>query len=111
MNANIDLNPQDWLEVRRILETHLPEYPVWAFGSRVQGTAKPYSDLDLAIITRQPLSLTEMAIIKEAFDESDLSIRVDIVDWAAASETFRTIIDQDKRVIQEGKADDYDQHG
>lgn len=26
-------------------------------------------------------------------------------------ETFRTIIDQDKRVIQEGKADDYDQHG
>jgi len=22
---------------------------VWAFGSRVKGTAKPYSDLDLAV--------------------------------------------------------------
>jgi type I restriction enzyme S subunit len=46
-----------------------------------------------------------MATIKEAFDESDLSIRVDIVDWATTSETFRKIIDQNKIVIQEGKAD------
>lgn len=102
---SIDLNPQDWNEVCHILETHLPEYPVWAFGSRVKRTAKPYSDLDLAIITRQPLSLTQMATIKEAFDESDLSIRVDIVDWAMTSETFRKIIDQNKIVIQEGKED------
>lgn len=102
--AKIDLKPQDWNEVCRILETHVPEYPVWAFGSRAKRTAKAYSDLDLAVIAPQPLSLTKMAIIKEAFDESDLSIRVDIVDWAAASETFRTIIKQDKVVIQEGKS-------
>lgn len=101
----IDLKPQDWDEVCHILETHVPEYPVWAFGSRVKGTAKAYSDLDLAIITRQPLSLSKMAIIKEAFDESDLSIRVDIVDWATTSETFRKIIEQDKVVIQDGRAD------
>ncbi len=97
----IDLKSQDWNEVCHILEIHVPEYPVWAFGSRVKWTAKPYSDLDLAIIAPQPLSLTKMATIKEAFDESDLSIRVDIVDWATTSETFRKIIDQDKVVIQE----------
>jgi type I restriction enzyme S subunit len=102
---NIDLPPHDWNEICHILKTHLPEYPVWAFGSRVKWTARPYSDLDLAIITRQPLSLTKMATIKEVFDESDLSIRVDIVDWATTSETFRKIINQNKMVIQEGKAD------
>jgi predicted nucleotidyltransferase len=99
----IDLKPQDWNEVCHILKNLMPEYPVWAFGSRVKGRAKAYSDLDLAIITSQPLSLTKMAIIKEAFDESSLSIRVDVVDWAATSETFRKIIEQDKVVIQQGQ--------
>lgn len=98
----IDLKSQDWEEICRILATHVPEYPVWAFGSRAKWTAKAYSDLDLAIIAPQPLSLTKMAAIKEAFDESDLPIRVDIVDWAATSETFRNVIKQNKVVIQQG---------
>ena len=99
----IDLNPQDWHEVCHVLKTHVPEYPVLAFGSRAKGTAKAYSDFDLAIITEQPLSLTKMATLEEAFDESALSIRIDIVDWAATSEPFRKIIEQDKVVVQEGR--------
>jgi type I restriction enzyme S subunit len=99
----IDLNAQDWNEVCHILKIHIPDYPVWAFGSRVKWTAKAYSDLDLAIITRQPLSLSAMATIKEAFEESNLSIRVDIVDWAATSEEFRKIIEQHKVIVQKGK--------
>lgn len=99
---NIDLKPQDWAEVARILQTHVPDLDVWAFGSRVKRTAKPYSDLDLALITRQPLSLEKLAAVNEAFDESDLPIRVDVVDWAATSESFRKIIEQDKVVVQQG---------
>ncbi|SJM92414.1 conserved hypothetical protein [Crenothrix polyspora] len=99
----IDLTAQDWYEVNLVLKKHVPEYPVWAFGSRVKGTAKAYSDLDLAIITQQPLSLTKMAAFKEAFDESNLSIRVDVVDWVTASEVFRKIIEQDKVVVQKGR--------
>ena len=101
---NLKINPQDWQEVCHILKALVPEYPVWAFGSRVKGTAKTYSDLDLAIITDQPLSLTKMATLKEAFDESTLSIRIDTVDWAATSEAFRKIIEQDKVVVQEGRS-------
>lgn len=99
----IDLNPRDRAEVVRILREQAPELEVWVFGSRVKGTAKPYSDLDLALITRQPLSLDKTARLKEAFDESDLPIRVDLVDWAATSESFRKIIEQDKVVIQAAK--------
>lgn len=43
---------------------------------------------------------TSPADITEAFDTSDRPIRVDVVDWASTSETFRKIITQDKVVVQ-----------
>lgn len=98
---HIDLKPHDWHEVCHVLEKAAPEFSVWAFGSRVKGTAKEYSDLDLALMTNAPLSLERLAAIKEAFDESDLSIRVDIVDWAATSTKFQEIISKDKVIIQD----------
>jgi predicted nucleotidyltransferase len=98
----IDLNQRDWHEVKRILMQYVPEYTVWAFGSRVTGTAKTYSDLDIAILTDQPLPIERMATITDAFDESDLPIRVDVVDWAVTSVSFREIIRQNYLVIQEG---------
>ena len=82
------------------MHTVVPNVEVWAFGSRAKYVAKPYSDLDLALITRQPMTLEQLANISEAFENSDLPIRVDVVDWAATSEAFRKIITQDKVVIQ-----------
>jgi predicted nucleotidyltransferase len=73
---------------------------VWAFGSRVNGRAKKYSDLDIAVLSDKPLSLYDYATLKEAFDESDLPYRVDIVDWAAVTETFQAIIQKNKITIQ-----------
>jgi predicted nucleotidyltransferase len=96
----LGLSPHDQSELRRILAQHLSSYTVWAFGSRVAGTAKPFSDLDLVIVTEQPLTLKSMATIKDAFDESDMTIRVDVVDWAATSIAFRKIIEQHYVVIQ-----------
>lgn len=98
----IAINNHDWREVSRILKAYVPEYTVWAFGSRVSGTHKPYSDLDIAILTDQPLSIGIMATINDAFDESDLTIRVDVVDWAVTSTSFREIIQQNFVVIQNG---------
>lgn len=96
----LDLNPRDWEIVRDILARHVPQYEVWAFGSRTKGTAKEYSDLDLAIITDQPMSLSLNAVISDDFAESDLPIKVDVVDWATTSEAFRRIIEKQKIVVQ-----------
>lgn len=96
----IDVRPDLWDTVRRILQTCVPQHEVWAFGSRVKGKAKPHSDLDLAIITRRPLPLGVLATLNDAFAESDLPWRVDVVDWASTSEAFRHIIEQDKVVVQ-----------
>lgn len=97
----LNLNPRDWEIVHDILARHVPQYEVWAFGSRAKGTAKEYSNLDLAIISDQPMSLSLSAALSDDFAESDLPIKVDIVDWATTSEAFRRIIEKDKLVIQQ----------
>jgi predicted nucleotidyltransferase len=86
--------------VQTILRDHVPELEVWAFGSRATHSAKPYSDLDLALITTTPLPLSRMADLNYAFESSDLPIKVDVVDWATTSSHFRGIISANKVVIQ-----------
>lgn len=98
--ANLDITDKELEIVKSILNEFIPNYPVWAFGSRVKGTARQYSDLDLAIITKTPLSFLERDNLKEAFSESDLVWKVDIVDWATTSEEFRKIIQQKYVEIQ-----------
>jgi len=102
---NIDVPPDLWEIVRDILQKHIPQYTVWAFGSRAKWTAKPYSDLDLAIITDKPLPLSTSAALKEDFSESNLPWRVDIIDWATTSAEFRGVIEKDKVVMQIAERD------
>jgi len=97
---DIDIPPDDWKIVRDILSKHVAQYEVWAFGSRARRTAKPYSDLDLAVITDQPLPLPVTASLANDFSESDLPWKVDVLDWSSASESFRQIIERDKVVVQ-----------
>ena len=41
--------------------------------------------------------------LKEAFQESDLPIRVDLVDWHRISPEFRTVIEGAFEVLRQGK--------
>ena len=99
-SAVIDVTPGQWTIVRGILLKHVPDYEVWAFGSRTQGSAKPFSDLDLAIVSEQPLPLDLYAALSDDFSESDLPWKVDVVDWASTSNVFRAIIERDKVILQ-----------
>ncbi len=101
----IDILPEHWIIVRDILRKHVPQYTVWAFGSRARGTAKPFSDLDLVILTEHPLPLEVSAALAEDFSESDLPYKVDLVDWATTADSFRQIIERDKVMVQEGDLD------
>ncbi len=98
----LDIRPEHWTIVRAILQKCVPEYEVWAFGSRVQGRARMHSDLDIAIITDEPLPFQVLAMLEEEFAESDLPWKVDVVDWAATSPSFRAIIERAKVVVQPG---------
>jgi predicted nucleotidyltransferase len=86
--------------LQSILKRYVPNFKVWAFGSRVTGTHKPYSDLDLALVGDEPISIQTRAMLSEALSNSGLPYKVDIVDWASTSEAFRQIIEKQKLVIQ-----------
>lgn len=97
----IDIRPDHLQIVRSILQKHVPQYEVWAFGSRAKWTAKDYSDLDLCIVSDKPLNFSVLGAMAEDFSDSDLPWKVDVVDWATTSESFRKIIERDKVVVQE----------
>ncbi|MDE0098888.1 MAG: restriction endonuclease subunit S, partial [Truepera sp.] len=97
----IDLNPNHLGTVKAILAEHVPECEVRAFGSRATWTAKDYSDLDLAILGQGPLDWTTLGRLKEAFEESDLPMRVDVLDWHAISGGFREVIEREHLVLVE----------
>ena len=98
----IDLSPNHLETVKRILTEHVPDCEVRAFGSRATWTAKDYSDLDLAVVGEDLLDRKALSRLKEAFQESDLPIRVDVLDWHGISESFRKVIERDYVVVQEG---------
>jgi len=79
--------------VRQILQTHVPECEVRAFGSRVRGTNKPHSDLDLVILGAERLPVPRLGLVQEAFRDSTLPFRVDVLDWHAIPASFHTVID------------------
>ncbi len=98
-SPSLSIGEKELAIVSEILRKIVPGCEVWAFGSRVRGEAKPYSDLDLAIVSDQPLSLARLAELREAFSDSDLPWKVDLVDWASADPEFRKIIEREKVVI------------
>ena len=96
----IDLPPQHLATIRRILAEQVPECEVRAFGSRVDAKAKPYSDLDLALVGPARLDLGRLGRLREALQESNVPIRVDLLDWDTISESFRRIVERKYEVIQ-----------
>ena len=93
MAVRLDLSPVERAIVCAILRRHLPSgVRVWAFGSRAVGRARRLSDLDLAIDAGRALELGELAGLREAFAESDLPWRVDLLDWHGTDPAFRARI-------------------
>lgn len=94
------MTTQELSLLQNILKRYVPEFKVWAFGSRVTGTHKPFSDLDLALVGDEPLAIETRAALVEALSNSSLPYKVDLVDWASTTESFKEIIEKQKLVIQ-----------
>ncbi|MCL4556460.1 MAG: nucleotidyltransferase domain-containing protein [Gammaproteobacteria bacterium] len=93
--------PNTWLkEIQQILSLHLPEAKAWVFGSRVSGTAKQWSDCDIALLTSTPLNWQQLERLKDAFSESNLPIMVDLSDWSKLPTFLQEKIKQQHIEIQ-----------
>lgn len=83
----------------KIIRDILKKYPYtfFAFGSRVQGTHKTFSDLDLCV--KEELSDLTKGDLEEEFEESMLPFKVDIIEWNKISKDFQSLIEKDLQKI------------
>ncbi len=88
--------------IQDILSQYVPNRSVWAFGSRIKGTAKKTSDLDLCIMGSEKLSFEMLSKLRDAFSLSIIPYKVDVVDWHNLTETFQQIIAEQYVIIQTG---------
>ncbi len=98
--SGLAIEPAEWALLADILHRFIPDYSVWAFGSRAGGRPKPYSDLDLAIEGPQPLSLDRFDALREAFSESPLPWKVDVVELSRVDEDFARLIRQSRVLLR-----------
>ena len=90
----LHLEPRYLHIVRYILRQHVPGRDVWVFGSRATGVRlKQFSDLDLAVSGE--LSIAEAGALAEAFDESILPMKVDVVALDSVATDFAERIRKD----------------
>ncbi len=90
----IDITAPQREIVLALLERHLPGTTAWAYGSRVQGTSRPQSDLDVVVFAT-PEQSGQVGALREAFEESNLPFRVDLFVWHEVPESFRRRIESE----------------
>jgi type I restriction enzyme, S subunit len=109
--SSINLKPEHLKIVKEILFKFIPNTEVWAFGSRVKFTNAEFADLDLVIVDENKQSLTIMADLEEAFEQSDLPFEVDILDYCSIAEHLKKEINKkymkliDPKSVKEGYKD------
>jgi predicted nucleotidyltransferase len=79
----------------QIITSILSKYPYkfYAFGSRVKGYEKKYSDLDICYNDKIPLNVK--GAIEERFEDSDLTFVVELVDLNLCDQSFKDKIAKD----------------
>ncbi len=97
----LGLAPRHIRTLTELLAAHVPDRPVWAFGSRSFGRARRFSDLDLAIGGPTPLPSGARMDLADAFDASMLPVEVDVLDLNDIDGAFRSRIEPDFLPVQE----------
>jgi type I restriction enzyme S subunit len=95
----IDLSTENLTLLKQLITEHIQGCEIRVFGSRIHGTAKPYSDIDIALKCGSPIDRRTMSRLKEALQESILPIRVDVLDWDGISKEFRGVIEEGYTVL------------
>lgn len=88
----LELESHDKEIIDSILAPYIAEESLWVFGSRVTGSARSNSDLDLVIRGKGQLPLSEWQRLADDIEYSEMNTRVDLVDWHRLSDEFKNNI-------------------
>jgi predicted nucleotidyltransferase len=80
-------------EIVATIRRYIPsrELRIRLFGSRAAGTFTPVSDFDVALDMGRRIDGAIMERIRGDLEDSDIPYRVDIVDLASTTSTFRSV--------------------
>ena len=96
------LQPKHRRILEALLQEHLPEVEVWAYGSRITGRSHDGSDLDLVL--RGPelreIPIEHLMDFEEALSESSIPFLIEARDWARLPERFHREIERDYVVLR-----------
>ena len=100
LNQIIDITSTQHEMLRSLLSLHLPGTEAWIYGSRVKGTSRPASDLDMVVFAT-PGQARGVSDLRECFEQSSLPFRVDLFVWGDVPESFRKQIEREHVVLIE----------
>lgn len=80
-------------QIKKIIFNYLDRSKdkVFIFGSRAIGDNRKFSDIDLGIISKRKLPYMLISDLEEAFEESDLPYKVEVVDFSTVSKRFKEL--------------------
>ena len=90
----IDLEEKYINFIKTTVGNFLKNFDLFLFGSRAKGTARKYSDIDIAIQSDELDEDKRLKILFE-FENSTLPYQVDVVDLKTVSDDFKALIDKD----------------
>ena len=105
------IREKDRLALCAYFDSIIIPFEVWAYGSRVNGSAHEGSDLDLVIRANdlQPFPVNEYNQLVEIIRESNIPILVEIRDWTRLPESFHKQIEKQYEVFYSNIASSQDE--
>ena len=91
----LDLDPKYIDFIKETILAEIPNVKIYIFGSRVQGNALEYSDVDIALKDKEKISIESILKLRIKFENSTFPYKVDIVDLKNLKDEFRGIIEKD----------------
>ena len=66
------------------------EVRIGVFGSRVKGSQRKGSDIDIAVIPKNRWNETKLTLLRERLENSNIPWKVDLVDFSKVDEEFKS---------------------
>jgi len=93
----IDIEERYLDRVKSIINSILQDedLKIYVFGSRARGSAKQYSDLDIALESDSKIDSNKMSKITTELEDTTIPYKVDVIDLKAITGNFKKCIEND----------------
>lgn len=88
----LGVTDQDFSFIIQTIRKYFPQATITVFGSRIYGTPKKYSDLDICLKDKSSLDFSQWEKLSEELAESDIPFLVDISDFSLLTEDFKRLV-------------------